>query len=110
MPAFEQFTKDLELCVTGLNELLTTLEKELVMDGKKATERNEAKKSLPQIAQAAEPHYSICEALRMVGKTVERVEFGSGRKFEEAHQSEVLIIHFTDGSIMSMDTHSNCGN
>ena len=110
MPAFEQFTKDLELCVKGFNELLSTLEKELNMNGEKATERNEAKKYLPKIARASEPHYSICQATDMKGKTVERVEFGSRNEIPNVHQSEVLTIHFSDGSILSIDTHSNVGN
>ena len=110
MPAFEQFTKDLELCVKGFNELLSTLEKELNMNGDKAAERNEAKKWLPKIARASEPHYSICQATRMKAKTVERVEFGSRNEIANVHQSEVLKIHFTDGSILGIDTHSNVGN
>ena len=110
MPAFEQFTKDLELCVKGFNELLATLEKELNMNGDKATERNEAKKYLPQVVRASEPNYSICQATQMKGKTVERVKFGSRNEIADVHQSEVLKIHFTDGSILGIDTHSNVGN
>lgn len=109
MPATAQFKNDLELCVAGLKELLTTLEKELAMNGEKATERNDAKKHLPQIVRPSDPSYSICDAARMKGKTVERVEFGSRKKVENV-QSEVLIIHFTDGSIMSIQTRSNFGN
>lgn len=110
MPAFEQFTKNLELCVNGFKELLSTLEKELNMNGEKATERNEAKKSLPQIVRASEPNYSVCQATHMKGKTVERVEFGSRNEIANVHQSEVLTIHFTDGSILGIETHSNVGN
>lgn len=80
------------------------------MNGDKATQRSEAKKWLPEIGKAAEPHYSICQASRMQGKTVERVESGSGKRIENVHQSEVIIIHFTDGSILSIDTGSNVGN
>jgi type VI protein secretion system component Hcp len=45
----------------------------------------------------------------MKGKTVDRVEFGFAEQTEGAHRSELLIIHFTDGSIMSIDTHMNAG-
>lgn len=110
MSAYEQFTTDLELCVKGFNELLSTLEKELNMNGEKATERNEAKKYLPKIVCASEPNYSICQATQMKGKTIERVEFGSRNEIEGVHQSEVLTIYFTDGSILGIDTHSNVGN
>jgi hypothetical protein len=42
--AFEEFTKDLEVVVVGLKELLATLESVLGMDGDKPCERQSAKK------------------------------------------------------------------
>ena len=110
MSASGQFSKDLELCEAGLKELLTTLEKELAMNGAKAVARHEAKQWLPKIVRPASPHYSICQAGQMKGKAVERVEYGHREEYDEGHQSEVLRIHFTDGSILSIDTHSNVGN
>ena len=29
---------------------------------------------------------------------------------DDVHQSELIVIHFTDGSILSLDTGSNAGN
>jgi type VI protein secretion system component Hcp len=110
MQAFEQFTRDLDLCVTGLSELLSTLEKELRMNSAKATARHDAKEHLPKIVALASPRFSVCQASQMKGKTVARVEFGFAKVTEYAHRSELLIIHFTDGSIMSIDTHTNAGN
>jgi hypothetical protein len=110
MRAFEQFTRDLELCVRGLGELLSTLEKELRMNSEKATARHNAKEHLPKIVAPASPHFSVCQASQMKGKTVDHVEFGFAEVTEYAHRSELLIIHFTDGSIMSIDTHTNAGN
>jgi hypothetical protein len=46
----------------------------------------------------------------MVGKTVAKVEFGFREHIDDVHQSEVLIIRFADGSIMSIDTGSNAWN
>ncbi len=46
----------------------------------------------------------------MKGKTIEHIEFGSRNEIANVHQSEVLKIHFTDGSILGIDTHSNVGN
>ncbi|HJQ24673.1 MAG TPA: hypothetical protein VKA60_12215 [Blastocatellia bacterium] len=109
-PAFEQFSKDLEMCLMALAELLETLEDELGVDAKIASERYRLKNALPKIVRPAEPHYSICQASRMKGKTVERVEFGFREDIEGVHGSELIIIHFTDGSMMSVDTGSNAGN
>lgn len=46
----------------------------------------------------------------MEGKTVDKMEFGFRQDIEGVHGSEALIIHFTDGSIMSIDTGSNVRN
>jgi hypothetical protein len=109
-PAFEQFSKDLEMCFAALTELLETLQNELGVNAKIASERYRLKNALPKIIRPAEPHYSICQASRMTGRTVERVEFGFREDIEGVHGSELIIIHFTDGSIMSIDTGSNAGN
>ncbi|OFW41086.1 MAG: hypothetical protein A3J28_15810 [Acidobacteria bacterium RIFCSPLOWO2_12_FULL_60_22] len=65
---------------------------------------------LPKIGRPPEAHYSICQASQMVGKTVAKVEFGFRENIEGVHGSELLIVHFTDGSILSIDTGSNAGN
>ena len=80
------------------------------MDAKHARERQEALTWLPVIARPPEPHYSINGTAQMVGKTVEKVEIGSGQENKDVHRSEIIIVHFTDGSIMSIDTGSNAGN
>jgi len=108
--AFEQFGRDLELCLAALNELTVTLERELNMNAIKATARNEAKKALPRVANPAQPNFSICQAAQMQGKTVARVEFGVAEESPEHHRGELLIIHFTDGSILSIDTHTNAAS
>jgi hypothetical protein len=46
----------------------------------------------------------------MEGKTVERVKCGVREKYENVHESQVLIIYFTDGSIIGIDTGSNIAN
>jgi len=110
IPAFEQFTKDLQLCVAAMRLLRSSLERELRMDSKTATGRQSALAHLPQIGRPAEPNCSINDAAGMVGKTVAKVEFGFRHDIERVHQSELLIVHFTDGSVMSIDTGCNAGN
>jgi len=46
----------------------------------------------------------------MKGKTIEKVELGFREDIKGVHESEALIIHFTDGSIMSLVAGSNVGN
>jgi hypothetical protein len=110
MTAFEQFTKDLQLCHQAVRLLRTTIESELHMDAAKAARRQEALGHLPRIGSPSEPNYSINALSRMVGKTVSKVEYGFREEIKGVHQSELVIIHFTDGSIMSIETGSNARN
>ncbi|MFH1486811.1 MAG: hypothetical protein ABIH46_12140, partial [Chloroflexota bacterium] len=109
-PAFSLFTKDLSLCLEAVRELLAVAEGDFGVNGEEAYKRHEAKKWLPHINRPPEAHYSIVQASRMKGKTVEKVEFGFRKEMEGVHESEALIIHFTDGSIMSLEAGSNVGN
>ncbi len=73
---------------------------------------------LPKIVKPPEGHYaacapsgmSICEAGKMIGKTVTKVEFGFREDIEGVHRTELLIVHFADGSILAIETGSNAGN
>ncbi|HEX6371172.1 MAG TPA: hypothetical protein VF006_19795 [Longimicrobium sp.] len=109
-PAFTSFSDDLELWVLAADELLTELEDVLKVDAIRAAERHMSKQGLPPIGRPSESYYSICSATEMVGKTVERVEFGFREDLEGVHGAEALIIHFTDGSILGLSTGSNAGN
>lgn len=86
------------------------LERDFGVNGEEAYKRHKAKKWLPQIGRPPEAHYSIVQASRMKGKTIERVEFGFKRTMEGEPKSEAMVIHFTDGSIMSLEAGSNVGN
>ncbi len=108
--AFEEFTNDLEAVVTGLRELLANLENVLGMSGERARERQEAKVRLPLIDRPPMGHYSITQLPTIVGKTVERVEFGFRQHLDGVHESEAMILYFTDGSVLGIDTGSNATN
>jgi hypothetical protein len=108
--AFEEFTADLENCVTGLCDLRTSLEGEFGVSAERARKRSEAKKWLPVIARSSDPFYAICRIEEMKGRTVERVEYGFRQDTEHVHGSEAIILYFTDGSIVGIDTGSNAGN
>ncbi len=86
------------------------IENEFGVDGKGAHDRHEAKKWLPRIAAPANPHGSILQVSRMKGKTIEKVEYGTREDIKQVHGSEAVIIYFTDGSIMGLDTGSNAFN
>ncbi len=112
--AFEQFNQDVEAVLDGLRDLLTHLEGVLNMNGERARERQTAQSGLPKIDQnpdrAPMENYSINQIQRAVGKTIERVEFGFEERIQEVHESEVIILHFTDGSVLGISTGSNSVN
>ena len=68
--------------------------------------------SLPKLDEdkVIEPNFSICQATKMEGKTVEKVWFGMLEDSEGRHQSETLRVQFTDGEILAIDAGSNIRN
>jgi hypothetical protein len=101
--AFRTFAADLDSSLNAIRLLRTTLEQELSMDAKRSKDRQDALKWLPIIVKAPEPNYSINRARQMEGKTIEKVEVGFREERERVHQSEGIVVHFTDGSIMSIN-------
>ena len=57
-----------------------------------------------------EPNYSICDITKVVGKRIIDVEMGFRKQIEGVHDSELIILHFDDGSSIAIDTGSNAGN
>ncbi|HEV2175552.1 MAG TPA: hypothetical protein VGR71_18395, partial [Nitrospira sp.] len=56
-----------------------------------------------------EQNYSICGISDIQGKTVARVEYGWRKRNIRLHDSEMLVLYFTDGSRMAIHTGSNVG-
>lgn len=108
--AFAVFTRDLNVCVEGLKELLSALEKALNVDGISAQRRKEAKDRLPNLDKPVHKFASIQQASQMIGKTIKQVKFGQRKEHEALHGSEGLLIYFTDGSILGIETGSNVSN
>lgn len=61
-PAFERFITDLELCENAIHEVLSGLETEFHIDGKKAKKKQEEKMALPKVVRPPEAHFSIVNA------------------------------------------------
>ena len=80
---------------------------EYALDAKASLSRHNAMKFLPTIVRPPNPGYGINNALRIKGRTVADVEVGFREDIEGVHKSEAIIIRFTDGSILGIDTGSN---
>jgi len=109
--AFGNFNRDLEDAAESFNKLLNLIESEFSVSSDHELKRHNAIKLLPKIVEGGiQSNYSICQAMRMKGKTIEKVWFGLREDYDQVHQSEVLFIQFTDGEILAIDTGSNALN
>ena len=61
---------------------------------------------LPKIVRPVLPEF-LEGAKKMEGKTIKRVEYGHREHEENVHESEVLILEFTGGTKLGIDTGSN---
>jgi len=57
-----------------------------------------------------EPNYSINQAHELIGKTVQSIQIGYQATGSKVHQTEMLIIAFTDNTQLAISTGSNVGN
>ena len=62
--------------------------------------------NLPKIVEPVFPEFLEC-AEKMEGKTIKKIEYGFGEDVEDAHQTEILILEFTDGTKVGMSIGSN---
>ena len=110
--AFKDFNRDLEVATEGYEELLSLIESEFSVSADHELRRHEIMESLPKLDEdkVIEPNFSICQATKMEGKTVEKVWFGMLEDSEGRHQSETLRVQFTDGEILAIDAGSNIKN
>jgi hypothetical protein len=111
-PAFEQFSKDMTGVLTALRALRAFLESAFHLTGQQAMTRQSRISALPEIDDTRKPHanYSICQLPQVVGKTIARVDFGFRKSRHKIHESEAMILHFTDGSVLGIATGSNASN
>ncbi|PKC36270.1 hypothetical protein V462_10470 [Pantoea ananatis 15320] len=68
--------------------------------------------SLPQFdpQKQIQGNYSINQASEMKGKTIASVRIGFQDVSSNVHQTEMMIIEFTDGTQLAISTGSNVGN
>jgi hypothetical protein len=110
-PAFDAFQVDLGSVAEALAKLCKWLESELKADAEKCLERERTMSTLfPQFVGPPRPAFKLSEIKRAEGKTIETVGFGEEPIRPGKHQSEGIVIHFTDGSSMAIVVGSNAMN
>lgn len=111
-PAFEQFSKDMDGVVAALRALRNFLQEVFGVTAERCQTRQSSLAALPKIddTNKPQPNYSICGLPKVVGKTIQSVEFGFREPNRQLHESEAMILHFTDGSMLGIATGSNAQN
>lgn len=66
--------------------------------------------NLPKIVAPPLGNYSINKIRQAVGKTIQSVEIGTRESRARLHESEAVILRFTDGTSLGIDTGSNVQN
>jgi hypothetical protein len=113
MKAFEQFNADMQDVVKALSLLKEHLAERFGVTVKSCMERKEASTvCYPKFDEELRvaPHDSIWDMAKVVGKRIVNVEIGFRKQIEGVHNSELIILHFEDGSSIAIDTGSNAGN
>jgi hypothetical protein len=108
--AFDTFHRDLEAITEALTELCRWLEGELEADAEKCLKREQAMSLFPKFIGPPRPGFKLGEIMRARGKTIKSIEFGEEPIYPGKHQSEGIVIHFTDDSAMAIMVGSNAMN
>ena len=110
LQAYAEFRKDLTEILESLGKLQSWLESVLGISAESCVKREAALKYFPKIVGPPLPELKLEEIKKAAGKTVKFIEFGVTEKVPNVHQNEAMIIHFEDGSSLSVDVGSNIGN
>lgn len=65
----------------------------------------------PRIVGPPNPEFKMRDLEKAVGKTIQAVEFGQVEGLPaHVHEGEAIVLHFTDGTAMSIEVGSNVKN
>lgn len=109
-PAFDTFNSELKLLLRGLKKMKEWLESVFNINAESSLRRIGSLSSFPKITNPPMPRSKASAANKMIGKTIEKIEFGEYNPCKEAHKGEALNIYFSDGSAVSLQIGSNAAN
>ena len=108
-PAFEEFEKDIRAVISGLETVRDELAERLDVNIERCEKRASAMRALPVFddSRPTQRNYGIFPAINMVGRRVESVRTGELLPAPERPGMEAIVVEFSDGSIMSIETATN---
>lgn len=109
-PAFDTFNTDLKSINNALIELKRWLETVFNLSAESCLKRLGSLSIFPKLTKPPKPEYKLLKAQRMVGKQVERIEFGETEFHKDVHSGEAINIYFSDGTAVTIIIGSNAYN
>ncbi len=111
-PAFDTFNADVSAIAVGLEVLNDWLQDVLSASSEACLRREEAMSGpfWPKIVGPPQPQFKLNTLRQVEGKTIEKVEFGAEQSHPDKHESEAIVLHFTDGSAIAIQVGSNVWN
>lgn len=108
-PAFFQFNSDMKDIFNSLKLLKEFIEKITKVSTEVCMKRKNALEMLPEFdkEKKTQPNYSINKFKKIKGKTIDKVEIGFKKGDDKSSESELSILHFTDGTRLSISIVSN---
>jgi len=110
-PAFSKFNTDMNEIFKSLKLLKAFIENTTNISAEVCMKRKNRLEMLPKFdldrEKEIQPNYSISKFNEIVGKTIEKVEFGFQKIKEHHPNNELAFLHFADGSIISISIVSN---
>ena len=64
----------------------------------------------PKLVGPPRPEFKLDDLRQAEGKTIQSVEFGEEASHPDVHESEAIVLHFTDGSALCIRVGSNASN
>ncbi|HET6402954.1 MAG TPA: hypothetical protein VFH95_16355 [Candidatus Kapabacteria bacterium] len=104
---FHRHAKAIHASIAGLRQWLECV---LLLNSKKCLNREQAMEYFPRFDGPLRPGSKHADFQHAVGKTIAKIEAGEFIPGEGCHRREALVLHFTDGSALSIDVGSNAGN
>lgn len=108
--AFNEFNEILLNIGNALSEFRIFLEDSLNLDSEKCLIRLDGKVFFPEFKLTPNIKHVFEEVKKSEGKTISKTEYGKRDSSPKLHENEGLIIHFTDGTSMSVVVNSNAQN
>lgn len=109
-PSFETFREDLIKLQKPLSDLIVWLENIFDVDAYHCLDRVGKMTLFPKVKRTKKVKRMYERVKETEGKTIDKIEFGELNPSPNAHKSDGLILHFTDGTSMSVNTGSNAWN